>query len=135
VGISASGVPSTARQVLALLLPILVVSGSSVGVGLLFALMSGLLAAKRASGILGDHVYSIQSDGLREQTSVNDTLLRWGGAQDLIRTSAFLLIRIGPALFHILPRRSFSSVEEYNAFWRAIQPLKRKRPSLGVQSA
>lgn len=125
VGISTSGVPHTASHLLALLLLMAAVSGFSLGIGFIFGLASGLLAAKRASGILGEHVYAIQSDGLREQTSVNDTLLKWGGVQELIRTSAFLLIRTGPALFHILPRRSFGSTDEYNTFWRAIQPLKR----------
>lgn len=125
VDISASGVPNAAGEVVELLLLMLLVSGFSLGVGLLFGLTVVLLGAKRAIGILGEHVYTIQSDGLREQTLANDTLIRWGGAQKLVRTSALILIRVGPALFHIVPRRWFASNDEYDTFWVAIQSLTR----------
>lgn len=119
------GLPTTPRAVFVLFVSIAFAAIAFAVLLLLFIL--GFVLLSPGQGLLGEHVYSVEADGVREQTSANDTLIKWGGAQELVRTSAFILIRIAPALFHVLPRRSFTSQVEFDEFWQRIQPLKRER--------
>jgi hypothetical protein len=95
-------------------------------VGLVIPLVFVLVSSSTANGVLGQHTYSFQNDGLRERTEANDTLLKWGGARDIRRIGPFILIGVAPALFHVLPRRCFASSTEYDAFWGQAQRLKSK---------
>ena len=93
-------------------------------VGLVTSLLFVLITSNAANGVLGEHLYSFQVDGLREQTSANDSLVKWGGARAAHRIGGFILISVAPALFHVLPRRCFASVDDYDAFWHMTQRLK-----------
>ena len=118
------GVPkSTAGWIAAAIVGVLAATAASV-VGFIISLVFVLVTSGSANGVLGEHVYSFQADGLREQTSANDTVVKWGGARDAHRIGAFILINVGPALFHVLPRRCFASAAEYDAFWEMTQRLK-----------
>lgn len=119
------GLPTTPRAFFVLFFAI--ACAAMVFVSVMLLLILGFALLSPSHGILGEHVYSVQSDGVREQTAANDTLIKWGGAQDLVRTSTFILIRVAPALFHALPRRSFTSQAEFEQFWECIQALKRER--------
>lgn len=92
--------------------------------GFAVSLVLVLVTANSANGVLGEHVYTFQADGLREQTSANDTVVKWGGASAMRRTGSFILISVAPALFYVLPRRHFASAAEYDAFWALAQRLK-----------
>ena len=75
------------------------------------------------SSPLGDRSYSFEADGLREKASGNDTIIRWGGVRDVRRIGNFILTNVAPGLYRALPRRSFSSTREYQAFWQTAQRL------------
>lgn len=119
------GLPTTLRASFVLFFAI--AFAAIVFLSFMLLLILGFALLSPSHGVLGEHVYSVQSDGVREQTVANDTLIKWGGARDLVRTSAFILIRVAPALFHVLPRRSFTSQAEFDEFWERIQALKRER--------
>jgi hypothetical protein len=125
VWVTKEGIPITARAFLVLLIAVVLATAVFFAFLLVFSL--GLVLLSPSRGVLGEHLFSVQSDGLREQTTANDTLIKWGGAQDLVRTSAFILIRVAPALCHVLPRRNFVSQSEFDTFWISIQPLKHER--------
>lgn len=124
-GLLTAGTPSTVHEFLVLVTYVGVVVMVSMVTWFVFILGFALLAA-RAPGVLGEHVYTFQNDGLREETDVNDTLIKWGGAHDLQRTASFIVIRVSPALFHVLPRRSFASMADFEVFWSKAQALKRR---------
>ncbi len=123
LGIARRGFPTTLRASFVEFAAFALVAIAMLSLMLLF--ITGFVLLSPGHGILGEHVYSVESDGVREQTVANDTLIKWGGAQNLVRTSTFILIRIAPALFHLVPRRSFSSQAEYDEFWEGIQALER----------
>jgi len=132
IEIAADGYPTTARawfgMVTAMLLVATVFSTVMFGITLCAILfMSGT-----ANGVIGEHIYVFTDHGLREQTSANDTLIRWNGVRDVRRTSRFILIGVSPALYHVLPRRCFESAAKYDEFWRAVRRLKHGgRPTPG----
>jgi hypothetical protein len=124
-GIATGGVPATFDEVLFVVL----FAGVLVTVclvGFLVFLVLFVLLSSRSPGLLGEHVFSLELDGLRETTSANDTLLRWGGVHGLHRTGGAIFIGISPMVFHVLPRRFFAWQAAFDAFWAAIQPLKRR---------
>jgi YcxB-like protein len=90
--------------------------------GCLVALGVMLFSSGEAS-LLGQHTYTFHDDGLRERTDASDTLIRWGGVRAVLRRGSFILIHVAPGLSHALPRRSFGTPSEYQAFWRAAQLL------------
>jgi hypothetical protein len=124
-GIATGGVPPTLDEVVYVFLYVVVVVMICL-VCFLFFLVPFILLSFRSPGLLGEHVFTLDQDGLRERTTVNDTLIRWGGVHDLHRTGSFILIGVSPMVFHVLPRRFFASQTDFDAFWAAIQPLKRR---------
>jgi len=84
-----------------------------------------LLASKASNGILGEHHYVLEAAGLRERTSANENLTKWGGALRVSRTSRHILIQVAPALFHVLPLRCFESQRAFEDFFAASRPLAR----------
>ena len=87
--------------------------------GFLSSMIFILLSSSIKSGVLGPHTYSIDQEGLREVTPVNEGLQKWLGVQEVGRSKRFLFIRINGYLFHLIPRHAFSSDEEFNAFGTA----------------
>jgi len=88
-------------------------------VGFVISLVYVLFASTEKGGVLGAHTYTIGPDGLREVTSSNETLQRWSGIEHIGMSRRYIYIRINSYLFHVIPRRAFSSDEEFAAFWKA----------------
>ena len=51
------------------------------------------------------HWLSLEADGLRERTSVNDTLTLWAGIQRVDETAEYAFISIGPLMAFVVPKR------------------------------
>ena len=103
---------------------------SSVAVALLGALasMAGFLFAigiistsPQSNPLLEGRSYQFQPDGLRTRSGERDALIEWSRVRHVRLTPRFILIDIAPGLFHALPRRSFQSPREYQAFWNAVR--------------
>jgi YcxB-like protein len=116
------GLPSTSRAWLVMGLAAAMAAGIGSAAGLVVAVFL-VLFCPDPDTTLGRKTYRFEADGLRERTSNNDTIIRWGGVRDVRRIGNFILINVAPGLYHALPRRSFSSPREYQAFWRAAQKL------------
>ncbi|MCX2781185.1 YcxB family protein [Microbulbifer thermotolerans] len=79
-----------------------------------------LLTSNTKSGVLGKHEYVITDEGLSESTEANESLIKWSGIDDVKINKNYILIRINQYLFHIFPRRSFSSLSKYEEFGNVL---------------
>lgn len=80
-----------------------------------------LLVAKDSNGVLGIHEYELREDGLFEKTTANETLNRWEALGKLYVAGPNLLLQVSGYLYHVFPKRCFSSDEEFNSFREALQ--------------
>lgn len=69
-------------------------------------------------GILCEHTVTIDQDGLTETTPVNESRHRWSGVYRVDSTPDHIFIYIQQNMAHVIPRRSFTSVEEADSFFR-----------------
>ncbi len=76
-----------------------------------------LSTSTEKSGTLGTHTYSLNEQGLHETTKFNDALHKWTGIRSVEKSDSYIFIRINSYLFHLIPRRAFSSNKEYEEFW------------------
>lgn len=105
---------------------------------LLTILVSSAVTALRATakaGMLGRHVFEIRPDGLRESTSANETLHQWSGLLGLERQKSYLLIRITPMNFHVLPARAFANPAACDAFYQSLQDHLSAAQQVGARPA
>ncbi|USD23093.1 YcxB family protein [Microbulbifer variabilis] len=75
-----------------------------------------LLMSNSKSGVLGKHEYVITEEGLSESTEANEALIKWSGIDNVKINKNYILVRVNQYLFHMLPRRSFSSLAKYEEF-------------------
>lgn len=78
------------------------------------------MAANRQSGVLGTHNYTITGEGLFECTEANEALVKWSGICSVKITKNHIFVGINSYLFHVLPKRSFSTEKEYCEFGEAL---------------
>jgi len=99
----------------------------------LFAVSLAVLVvtAPRRPGVLGEHLFLLEEEGLREITRTNDSLQKWLGIRAIRKTKHFALVHISDYLFHVIPRRSFVRGEDYEDF---VGELSRRR-DLASQAA
>lgn len=95
-----------------------VVAGvSALLAGFVVSFLWVLSTSNEKSGTLGTHTYSLSEQGLHETTKFNDALHKWTGIQSVEKSDSYIFIRINGYLFHLIPRRAFSSDKEYGEFW------------------
>lgn len=121
-----NGWPATSRQWAVLVFAALVGASAAILAGLLISLLTVILRSNVHNGILGPHEFTFDERGLVERTTANETLIKWGGVASVERTSDYIHIFVAPCIAHLIPRRSFSSVEHYEEFWRDAQRLVSK---------
>lgn len=120
------GVPNSPWNWFALILAVVGGATGAVLVGFLVSSLWVLIASSSAPGILGIHHYTFRDDGLLEQSSANETLIKWQGARSVRHTSAFLFIEVAPLLAHLIPRRHFDSDAHYQQFLERAKMLERR---------
>ncbi len=118
------GLPQNLSSWVDLLLSASIGATAGILVSFLFCLTSILFMTSKSVGVLGRHTYEVRDDGLLETTVANETLIKWGGAQDLRRTRHYLMIGVTTMLYHVIPTRSFSNEIACENFWHAIQRLR-----------
>ena len=75
-----------------------------------------LTLCKKNPGVVGEHEFEIRDDGLWERTDVNEALYRWAGFQKMRYVGGFLFVYVGGNMVHYIPRRCFSSDQEFQDF-------------------
>jgi len=91
--------------------------------GLICQLVLIWFTVGKKSGVLGIHTYTLTDRGLNERTEANEGTQLWQGIQSIKRNSDYMLLQVNSYLFHIVPRRSFGSLDEYEAFWNEANRL------------
>ncbi|MBV1908121.1 MAG: YcxB family protein [Kangiellaceae bacterium] len=110
------GAPETMQNWLASIAGVLIAGLFASIVSIFISLIPILITSRIGNGILGKHDYKLTPDGLYEETIANNGLTKWEGISDIKTTNSFILIRISGYLFHVIPRRSFSSSKAFNSF-------------------
>ncbi len=72
-------------------------------------------------GVLGAHSLEITPTGLIERTDFNETVFRWQGIQDVIRTRKYLYLWITDFMVFSVPLRSFESLEAARVFQSEVE--------------
>lgn len=98
-----------------------------VTIALILSLSYFFLCLNKRSGILGEHEFTIEDEGLFEKTDANETLTKWPSITSMRKTKNFILIRINNYLFHILPRRAFSNERHYDEAWAELNKRWREK--------
>ena len=83
--------------------------------GVVFSMISILFMSSSKNGILGEHEYTLSSEGLYEKTSANEGLSKWTGITKVKVAGSYLLFQSG-YLFHIIPARSFECKEDFDEY-------------------
>lgn len=121
-----NGWPTNSRQWAVLSVAAIVGASAAILVGLLLSLLTILFRSNVHNGILGRHEFTFNDQGLVEHTSANETLIKWGGVASVERTSDYIHIFVAPCIAHLIPRRSFATLEHYEEFWNHAQRLVSK---------
>ena len=75
-----------------------------------------ILQVRNTKGILGQHTFVVEADGLRETTEVNESLHKWAGIQDIAISNSYIYISVVPNQFHMIPQRAFKEASEFHSF-------------------
>jgi hypothetical protein len=114
------GVSELARTLLVLASAAALLGALASMAGFLFAI--GIVSSSPVHNpLLIDHSYTFEREGLLTRTGDHEAFIEWSRVRDVRRTRRFILIDVAPGLYHALPRRSFRSSREYQAFWSATR--------------
>ncbi len=80
---------------------------------------------KGLSGVICERTISIDPEGLTETTPVNQGRHSWRGIYLVAATSDHIFIYIQPNQAHAIPRRSFSSRDQFDLFLRLASDYHR----------
>jgi hypothetical protein len=120
------GLPTGSRQWVVLAISMILGATGGLLAGFLISVLFIALSSRKSNGVLGEHIYTLQDDGLHERTDVNESLAKWAGITDIRRTRSFIFVQIAPWLYHIFPRRDFENPAAYDQFWVAISNFARR---------
>jgi hypothetical protein len=117
-------IPVSATTVLlALLLSIFSAVGALLG-GFLANSAGLLLRLEKNSGVLGTHEFSLSPTQLQETTDFNDSRYAWTGIHSIETLGSYIVVRINRYAIYVIPRRSFSSGDEFKAFFNQATAWK-----------
>jgi len=116
---SEKGMPNTKIDWIGIILVSIVGGIAGMLAGTLVSFVFILLSSSKSNGTLGHHEYEISAEGLFEKTPVNEGLSKWAGIQEIRVVGPYVVFRISSFLFHIIPKRSFSTEQEFIAFVEA----------------
>lgn len=98
-----------------------------------------ILIPSRRAGVLGKHIISISAEGLRETTSVNDSIHKWSGIIRIKSNKKYIYIYTDNAAAHIIPKRAFpteAEAEQFLAnlklFWKLAKDAKWNETNLSL---
>lgn len=93
-------------------------------IGFIINIIMMLLTVGKKSGVLGIHHYELLPEGIKESTTANESLQRWGAIVTVRIHGNYLLFRVNNYLFHVIPKRAFESEENFMSFYSEAVRLK-----------
>jgi len=118
---SDKGMPNTAIDWFGMIIGSVVGGIAGMLAGTLVSFVFILLSSSKTNGTLGHHEYEISAEGLFEKTPVNEGISKWAGIHEIRVVGPYLVFRISSFLFHIIPKRSFATEQEFVAFVEAAR--------------
>ncbi len=85
--------------------------------------VASILYASFRRGGLGEHVFVLSKEGLREKTSAMERLYPWDSLSVVLRTPRALYARAGRE-YHCFPLRAFPGREAFQAFCEDFSALR-----------
>lgn len=67
-------------------------------------------------GSIGLHTLALGKDGIREQSSVMETFVRWSKVTEIAENTHSLILFFGPRIGYLVPKRAFPTAEGMQAF-------------------
>jgi hypothetical protein len=116
--------PASADSIAIAVVASLVAGLAGLFAGFVISLLFILLTSTEKGGILGSHTYQLAPEGLHESTPVNVTLQKWAAIQSVGKSPNFIYLRINSYLFHLIPRRSFDTQQEFESFWAHLRKFR-----------
>jgi hypothetical protein len=110
------GLPNTPGKLAIHVLCSVVGGVSGMLFGVIFNIIIILLMSSTKNGVLGEHTFTLLPEGLHEETIANEGLSKWYGVLGIRSVGSYLLVQVAPCLFHIIPKQSFDSIEQFENF-------------------
>lgn len=78
-------------------------------------------AAARRDGLVGPQRVELTPQGLRTTSPKGETLTRWSGVQEVVRTQDHVFVFVTRNTAFMAPRRAFPSADAFEAFGRETE--------------
>ena len=85
--------------------------------GILILSIIGSMISRRNKTLLTEHTLRLAEDQFYHETPFAKTELKWSILQKLHRTRQYIFLYVAQHSAHVIPRRAFSSDEEWDAFY------------------
>lgn len=99
-----------------------IVVAALVSVGLSVVLMRRILKSailkqwRQQKGVLGEHTFVVEPEGVREVTEYNNSVTSWKAVSGIERDQRAIYVHLGKGVAHMIPIRSFGSDLEADRF-------------------
>ena len=111
-------VPLAARLIMYVLVALFMTT-LSFGFVLLIATLS--YARSKNRGVFGRHEVTISSSEIRETSSVSTGTWLWTAVPRVSQNRSYIYIYVQENMAHIIPKRSFASVEDAQRFYDSVR--------------
>lgn len=80
-----------------------------------------LFTEGKNKGVLGNHIFAIDADGILEISDVGETRTVWSGVERIEENDEYMFLYVGSFHAHIIPKRAFMSENEASRFFQLAQ--------------
>ncbi|MEM7430779.1 MAG: YcxB family protein [Pseudomonadota bacterium] len=85
-----------------------------------FCTLWNVFSATAKSGLIGEHVYAIEDEGIRAKSHAGESIRNWDSLESVSANKRAILIQIVPGMFYIIPRRAFKSSSDFENFYAQL---------------
>ena len=86
-----------------------------------------LITLNEDDGVIGRHDFKIKDSGLQHITITNNKLYKWEDIKSIQQSNSYIYIKINFYIFHIIPKRAFTTPKEFNKFSYKLQKSYKKK--------
>lgn len=80
-----------------------------------------IIVPSKKAGVLGEHIITINSEGISDSTKVKRSTTKWDGVLRIVSNKKYIYIFIDNIAAHLIPRRAFYSNEDANRFFSSAK--------------
>lgn len=122
IGISIDDLQDFSSKYIILIVLSVLGGGVAFLVGMVFALILIYLPKPLAPKGLGEHIFTINQQGLHERAPTNERIDKWSKIRSIEKSKNLIIIRVTSRYFfqfhyHLIPRRAFTTEVEFEEFF------------------